>query len=68
MITRVLVDADDPGFTTPTKPIGRYVTEAEAEERIAAGEAWEDRGENGWRRVVASPDRWRSSTAARSTR
>jgi carbamate kinase len=56
VITRVLVDADDPGFTTPTKPIGRYVTEAEAEERIAAGEAWQDRGERGWRRVVASPD------------
>jgi carbamate kinase len=56
VITRVLVDKDDPGFTTPTKPIGRYVTEAEAAERIAAGEAWEDRGERGWRRVVASPD------------
>jgi carbamate kinase len=56
VITRVLVDKDDPGFTTPTKPIGRYVTEAEAQERIAAGEAWEDRGERGWRRIVASPD------------
>jgi carbamate kinase len=56
VITRVLVDKDDPGFTTPTKPIGRYVTEAEALERIAAGEAWEDRGERGWRRIVASPD------------
>jgi len=56
VITRVLVDKDDPGFSKPTKPIGRYVTEAEAEERIAAGEAWEDRGERGWRRVVASPD------------
>ena len=56
VITRVLVDKDDPGFSKPTKPIGRYVTEAEAEERIAAGEAWEDRGARGWRRVVASPD------------
>ena len=56
VITRVLVDRDDPGFTKPTKPIGRYVTAAEAQERIAAGEAWEDRGERGWRRVVASPD------------
>ncbi len=56
VITRVLVDKDDPGFTTPTKPIGRYVTEAEAAERIAAGEAWEARGDRGWRRVVASPD------------
>jgi carbamate kinase len=56
VITRVLVDKDDPRFETPTKPIGRYVTEAEAAERIAHGEAWEDRGERGWRRVVASPD------------
>jgi carbamate kinase len=56
VITRVLVDKDDPAWQRPTKPIGRYVTEAEAQERIAAGEAWEDRGERGWRRVVASPD------------
>jgi carbamate kinase len=56
VITRVLVDKDDPGFAKPTKPIGRYVTEAEAQERIGAGEAWEHRGERGWRRVVASPD------------
>jgi carbamate kinase len=56
VITRVLVDAEDPGFARPSKPIGRYVAEAEAAERIAAGEAWEDRGERGWRRVVASPD------------
>jgi carbamate kinase len=56
VVTRVLVDKDDPGFSRPTKPIGRYVTAAEAAERIAAGEQWEDRGERGWRRVVASPD------------
>jgi carbamate kinase len=56
VITRVLVDKDDPGFSRPTKPIGRYVTADEAAERIAAGEAWEERGERGWRRVVASPD------------
>jgi carbamate kinase len=56
VVTRVLVAADDPAFAAPTKPIGRYVTAAEAAERIAAGEAWEDRGERGWRRVVASPE------------
>jgi carbamate kinase len=56
VITRVLVDKDDPGFGRPTKPIGRYVTEEEARERIAAGESWEERGERGWRRVVASPE------------
>jgi carbamate kinase len=56
VITRVLVAADDPAWERPTKPIGRYVSAADAAERIAAGEAWEDRGERGWRRVVASPD------------
>jgi carbamate kinase len=55
VVTRVLVDADDPAWATPTKPIGRYVSEAEAAERIAAGEAWEERGEKGWRRMVPSP-------------
>ena len=55
VVTRVLVDAGDPAWKTPTKPIGRYVTAGEAEERIAAGEAWEERGEKGWRRVVPSP-------------
>ena len=55
VVTRVLVDRDDPAWARPTKPIGRYVSAAEAAERIAAGEAWEDRGERGWRRMVASP-------------
>jgi carbamate kinase len=55
VITRVLVAADDPAFDAPTKPIGRYVPAAEAQARIAAGEAWEERGERGWRRVVPSP-------------
>ena len=55
VVTRVLVAADDPAWREPTKPIGRYVTRAEAAERIAAGEAWEERGERGWRRMVPSP-------------
>ncbi len=55
VVTRVLVAADDPAFAAPSKPIGRYVSAAEARERIAAGEAWQERGERGWRRVVASP-------------
>jgi carbamate kinase len=55
VVTRVLVDAGDPAWSRPTKPIGRYVSEAEAAERIAAGEAWEHRGERGWRRMVPSP-------------
>ena len=55
VVTRVLVADDDPAFASPSKPIGRYVDAAEAQERIAAGEAWQERGSRGWRRVVASP-------------
>jgi len=56
VITQVLVDKDDPAFTTPTKPIGGFMEEDEAQRR-ASELAWnvvEDAG-RGWRRVVASP-------------
>ena len=56
LVTRTLVDADDDGFTTPTKPIGRHLPEAEARLLMGHGETWQDRGEKGWRRVVASPE------------
>lgn len=56
LVTRVRVDPDDPGFATPSKPVGRYVTADEAARMVAHGENWEDRGERGWRRVVASPE------------
>jgi len=56
VITQVLVDKDDPAFTTPTKPIGGFMEEDEAQRR-ASELAWnvvEDAG-RGCRRVVASP-------------
>jgi carbamate kinase len=56
VVTRTLVSADDPALTRPTKPIGRYLPEAEARRLIEHGERWEDRGEKGWRRIVASPE------------
>src|SRR5919107_1665556 len=55
VVTRTLVDSDDPGLREPTKPIGRFLPREEAERFIALGQVWEDRGEKGWRRVVASP-------------
>ena len=55
LVSRTLVNGEDPGFRDPTKPIGRYVTADEAAALIAHGQVWEDRGERGWRRVVASP-------------
>lgn len=56
VVTQVLVSAEDPAFTHPTKPIGSFMDESTASQR-AAGEGWsvaEDAG-RGWRRVVASP-------------
>lgn len=56
LVTRTLVDRDDPGFTHPSKPIGRYLPEEKARAMVEHGQVWEDRGEKGWRRVVASPE------------
>lgn len=56
VVTRTLVDRDDPGFRRPTKPIGRYVSEHDARRFMAMGQTWQDRGTPGWRRVVASPE------------
>ena len=56
VVTQVLVDKNDPAFHTPTKPIGSFMDEAEAQKR-ADTEGWnvvEDAG-RGWRRVVPSP-------------
>jgi len=56
LVTRTVVDAADPGFRTPTKPIGRYLPADEAKLMIEHGQVWHDRGARGWRRVVASPE------------
>jgi carbamate kinase len=56
LVTRTRVDGADPGFSHPTKPVGRYLPADEAAVLIDHGQIWEDRGERGWRRVVASPE------------
>ena len=56
IVTQVEVAADDPAFADPSKPIGSFMTEADAMRRRDR-EGWdvlEDAG-RGWRRVVASP-------------
>ncbi len=56
VVTQVLVDKNDKAFSNPTKPIGSFYTEAEAQKH-KADSGWvlkEDAG-RGWRRVVASP-------------
>jgi carbamate kinase len=56
IVTRTRVDEDDPGFARPTKPVGRFLPYEQARPLIEHGQLWEDRGEKGWRRVVASPE------------
>ncbi|MGI9585454.1 MAG: carbamate kinase [Acidimicrobiia bacterium] len=56
VVTQVEVDAGDPAFADPSKPIGSFLDETEAMRRRDT-EGWdvrEDAG-RGWRRVVASP-------------
>ena len=56
VITQVVVDANDPGFTKPTKPVGSFYTKEEAD-KIAKEKGFifvEDSG-RGYRRVVPSP-------------
>lgn len=56
VITQVVVDPADPAFSHPTKPIGPFYTQAQAEAL-----AWErgyqmgQDGQRGYRRVVPSP-------------
>ncbi|MDQ2750821.1 MAG: carbamate kinase [Actinomycetota bacterium] len=56
LVSRTLVAADDPHFAAPSKPIGRYLPGDEAAVMIEHGQTWQDRGEQGWRRIVASPE------------
>ena len=53
MVTRVEVDASDPAFLNPTKPVGPYYSSEEADR--LDGEFREDPQGRGWRKVVASP-------------
>ena len=56
VVTQCVVDEHDPSFSKPTKPIGPFMTEAEARQREQEN-GWavaEDAG-RGWRRLVPSP-------------
>ena len=55
ILTQVEVDPDDPAFQHPTKPIGTFMTEEEAEEMRRRGNAVMEDAGRGWRRCVASP-------------
>lgn len=57
VVTQVEVSADDPAFSKPTKPIGPFLSQEEAERRQQRW-SWmiqEDPAGRGWRRLVPSP-------------
>ena len=55
LLTQVVVDTADPAFQHPTKPIGRWYSEAEVRQ-LADTKGWAVAQDGDrWRRVVASP-------------
>lgn len=55
LVTQVEVDANDPAFFNPTKPIGSFFTQQEAEQLEKQGYTLKEDAGRGYRRVVASP-------------
>lgn len=56
VITQTIVDANDPAFLKPAKPIGPFYTSDQAH-RKETEDGWDivEDANRGWRRVVASP-------------
>jgi carbamate kinase len=55
LITQVIVDRNDPSLSNPTKPIGPYYTEQEAQQMIHDGYLMTQLP-RGWRMLAPSPD------------
>jgi carbamate kinase len=55
VVTQVEVDASDPAFEKPSKPIGSFLDEATARERMQSGQTFVEDAGRGWRQVVPSP-------------
>jgi carbamate kinase len=56
VVTQVVVDADDPAFAQPVKPIGPFLPREVAETRMRdKGETWALVDARGWRKLVPSP-------------
>jgi carbamate kinase len=58
VVTQVVVDGDDPGFQKPSKPVGEFFSDEQAEAIRQDNPDWtliQDAG-RGWRRAVPSPE------------
>jgi carbamate kinase len=55
VVTQVEVSADDPAFMEPSKPVGSFLDEETARQRMDEGQDFVEDAGRGWRRVVPSP-------------
>lgn len=56
VVTQVVVDENDPAFENPSKPIGPFLSQEEAEKEMeASGAVFKEDSGRGWRKVVPSP-------------
>eukprot|EP00178_Gracilaria_changii_P017264 TRINITY_DN4935_c0_g1_i1.p1 TRINITY_DN4935_c0_g1~~TRINITY_DN4935_c0_g1_i1.p1 ORF type:complete len:403 (-),score=62.59 TRINITY_DN4935_c0_g1_i1:4884-6092(-) len=55
IVSLVRVSADDAAFNKPTKPIGSFLDEKTAQERVKEGKTVIEDAGRGWRQVVPSP-------------
>jgi carbamate kinase len=56
VVTQVVVDENDPAFTNPTKPIGPFFSQEQAEKAAEEnGETYVEDAGRGYRKVVPSP-------------
>lgn len=55
VVTQVLVDRNDPGFRDPTKGIGGFTTQENAQRFESEGWTVREDAGRGWRRMIASP-------------
>ncbi len=55
VVTQVEVDSEDPAFLSPSKPIGSFLDEVTAKQRMKNGQMFVEDAGRGWRQVVPSP-------------
>ncbi|MFL2100214.1 carbamate kinase [Desemzia sp. FAM 23989] len=56
VVTQVVVDENDPAFERPSKPIGPFLSQEEAEKEMReSGAVFKEDAGRGWRKVVPSP-------------
>jgi carbamate kinase len=55
VVTQVEVGSDDPAFDNPSKPIGSFLDEDTAKQRMKNGQFFVEDAGRGWRQVVPSP-------------